>query len=398
MWYLHQLERESPADNVSRAFRLNGLLNVAALEKSLNTLVQRHEILRTTFAVNDHKPVQVVHPPSPLVLSIADLRQLQVAEQEETLRRLLLEDERRPVELDRGPLIRFGLIQTADDEHVFHLNMHNIVCDEGSARILFQELSSMYWAYSNNAHASIEKLPTQYSDYSVWQRDWLQGENLDTQLSYWRKQLADVISFNLPINRPRPAFQSDRGGKQFISIPRKICDQIESLSRQEGVTVFMTLLAAFQILLHRHTGQDDIPVGTPVAGRKRPETDGLIGLFVNTLVITADLTGNPTVKEFLARVRRVALDGYNHQDLPFERLVQELNPERDLSRNPLFQVMFAFHDSSEPSLKLPNIQVRHVPAASEIAKFDLSATVTEANGSPPSIVFLQDGPFQRRYD
>ena len=381
LWYLQQLEPASVAYSIPMAFRLNGLLNVAVLEQSLRSLVRRHQILCTTFSVQDHEPVQVVHPVSPLSLSITDLRPLQEPEQEETVRCLLLEEARRPFELDRGPLIRFGLIQTADEEHVFHLNMHNIVSDEGSARILFQELSSMYWAYSNNANPSLAKLPIQYADYAAWQRDWLQGENLETQLSYWRKQLADVTTVNLPIDRPRPAVQTDCGGKQSISISPAICDQLKSLSRQEGVTVFMTLLAAFQIYLHRYTGQDDVPVGTPIAGRTRPETDGLIGLFVNALVIRADLTGNPTAKEFLARVRRVVLDAYDHQDLPFARLIQELNPERDLSRNPLFQVMFAFHDSAGSYLKLPNLQVTPVCAASEIAKFDLSVTVTEANDS-----------------
>jgi len=377
LWFLQQLEPTSAAYSIPLAYRLCGLLDVTALRQSLDGVMRRHEILRTTFSVRDGEPVQIIHPALSLSLSIRDLRSLQKPQREESLQQVLLEDIRRPFDLDRGPLFRAGLIQTRDDEHVLLLNMHHIVSDEWSTRILFDELASLYRAYSNEAVPSLAELPIQYADYSVWQRDWLHGENLNTQLSYWKNRLDGVTAVNLPTDRPRPAIQTYSGSQYTIPISNQVCDQLKNLSRREGVTFFMTLLAAFHMFLHRYTGQDDVPVGTPIAGRTRLETEGLIGFFVNTLVMRPDLSGDPTAREFLARVRQVALAAYDHQDLPFERLVQELNPERDLSRSPLFQIMFAFQNDSENTFALSNLEVRRVPIACETVKVDLSVVVTE---------------------
>ena len=389
LWYLHELEPESPAYNVSMAFRVNGLLNVAALEQSLNSLAQRHEILRTTFSLRDGELVQLVHPASPLSLSITDLRHLREPEREEMLQRLLLEHARRPFELDCGPVFRVGLIQNKNDEHVFHLHMHHIVSDEWSTGVLFRELSILYEAYGSGKPNPLPELPIQYADYAVWQRDWLQGENLEKQLSYWRRQLSEMLTVELPIDRLRPAVQTYCGGKQMISVSPEVCHQLKSLSHQEGVTFFTTLLAAFQIYLHRYTGQDDVPVGTPIADRTSLETEGLIGFFLNTLVIRPDLTGNPTVREVLARVRRVTLDAYDHQGLPFERLVQELNPKRDPSRSPLFRILFVFHNAANSDFVLPNLHVSRVSLPSEVAKFDFQATLTERDDVFTNLVHLQ---------
>ena len=380
LWYLQQLDPASTAYNMHWAYRLRGSLNVAALEQGLNSLVRRHEILRTTFPLHNGEPVQRVHPALAVSLSMTSLL-LEEQGREEMVQRLLHEDARRSFELDRGPLIRAGLIRTRVNEHVFHLSMHHIVSDEWSMRILLRELAFYYAAHSQDTDTSLAELPIQYADYSVWQRDWLQGDNLEIELSYWRQQLDGVSPVDLPTDRPRPSVQTYFGAERAISISPQVCHQLKSLSRREGVTFFMTLLAAFQMFLHRYTGQADISVGTPIAGRTRQETEGLIGFFVNTLVLRADVTGNPTVKEFLHRVRRVALDAYEHQDLPFERLVQELNPKRDLSRNPVFQIMFALRNAPDSDLVLPNLRASHLAISTEVAKFDLSASVTDSSDS-----------------
>ncbi len=294
LWFLNQLEPSSRLYNISFAFRLSGLLNLAALEQSLNELVRRHETLRTTFSLSNEEPVQVVHPDAPLALSITDLRQLPEANREEAVQRLLLEQSGQPFLLDRGPLFRAGLIQTASDESVFYLNMHHIVSDGWSTGVLFGELSILYGAHCAGRPSNLPELLIQYADYAVWQREWLQGENLETQLSYWRKQLDGLLTLALPTDRVHPAVQTYRGSSQALNLSARLSEAIKSLSQREGGTLFMTLLAVFQVLLSRYTGQSDIAVGSPIAGRNRQETEGLIGFFVNTLVLRGDLSNNPT--------------------------------------------------------------------------------------------------------
>ena len=380
LWFLNQLEPSSRLYNISFAFRLSGLLNLAALEQSLNELVRRHETLRTTFSLSNEEPVQVVHPDAPLALSITDLRQLPEANREEAVQRLLLEQCGQPFLLDRGPLFRAGLIQTASDESVFYLNMHHIVSDGWSTGVLFGELSILYGAHCAGRPSNLPELLIQYADYAVWQREWLQGENLETQLSYWRKQLDGLLTLALPTDRVHPAVQTYRGSSQALNLSARLSEAIKSLSQREGGTLFMTLLAVFQVLLSRYTGQSDIAVGSPIAGRNRQETEGLIGFFVNTLVLRGDLSNNPTFTELLRQVRETTLQAYSHQDLPFEKLVEELNPERSLSISPLFQVMFALQNTADHPLELEQIVVSPVGETSSIAKFDLTLTMAEKGG------------------
>ena len=380
LWFLNQLEPSSRLYNISFAFRLSGLLNLAALEQSLNELVRRHETLRTTFSLSNEEPVQVVHPDAPLALSITDLRQLPEANREEAVQRLLLEQSGQPFLLDRGPLFRAGLIQTASDESVFYLNMHHIVSDGWSTGVLFGELSILYGAHCAGRPSNLPELLIQYADYAVWQREWLQGENLETQLSYWRKQLDGLLTLALPTDRAHPAVQTYRGSSQALNLSARLSEAIKSLSQREGGTLFMTLLAVFQVLLSRYTGQSDIAVGSPIAGRNRQETEGLIGFFVNTLVLRGDLSNNPTFRELLRQVRETTLQAYSHQDLPFEKLVEELNPERSLSISPLFQVMFALQNTADHPLELEQIVVSPVGETSSIAKFDLTLTMAEKDG------------------
>jgi len=369
LWFLHKLEPDSPAYNIPAAYRLKGDLNVAALEQSFNELIRRQEILRTTFLLIDGEPMQVVGPISALKLAIEDLRPLQETEWGDRLRRSLAEDATRPFKLDQGPLLRIALVQTADDEHILSLNMH-------------RELAIVYGAICKGEALSLPDLEIQYADYAIWQREWLQGDNLENQLSYWRNQLNGVPVLKLPTDRPRPPVQSYRGAKYSFDLSPDLSDQLEALSRQEGVTLFMALLAACQTLLYRYTRQDDISVGTPIAGRTKTETESLIGFFVNTLVLRANLSGEPTFRNLLARVRNVALEAYDHQDLPFEKLVQELNPDRTLSHTPLFQVMFTFQNASESVLDLPGLTVSRLEtSSSRIAKFDLAVSVQKNSKS-----------------
>ncbi len=380
LWFLHRLEPNSPAYNIPAAFRLNGPVDVAALERSFQEIVGRHEALRTTFSFLDGEPKQIIAPTAPS-MSIVDLRSLRESERESKLRRRLGTETKWCFDLEKGPLFRVSLFEINDEESVLLINMHHIISDGWSIPILFREIATCYEAYSHNRVVALPELPIQYADYAIWQRDSLQGDNLKAQLSFWRKHLEGLPALKLPIDRPRPAVQSYRGAKHSVTLSSTIGAQLKMLSRQEGVTLFMSVLAAFQAFLYRYTGQDDISVGTPIAGRTRRETEGLIGFFVNTLVLRTDLSGDPTFRELLARVRKVALDAYEHQDVPFEKLVKEFNPDRSLSQTPLFQVMFAFHDASESRLRLHGLAVTRLELPSEMAKFDLSAYVTEKENS-----------------
>ncbi len=312
-------------------------------------------------------------------MAIEDLRLLPETERGDKIRRLLAEDAARPFKLDQSPLLRVALLQPADDEHILSLAMHHIVADGWSMPILFRELAIVYGAICRGEAFSLPDLAIQYADYAIWQKEWLQGDHLERQLSYWRNQLNGAPVLKLPTDRARPTVQSDREAKYSFDLSSDVSDQLEGVSRQEGVTLFMALLAACQTLLYRYTGQDDISVGTPIAGRSRTATEGLIGFFVNTLVMRTNLSGVPTFRNLLARVRNVALEAYEHQELPFEKLVQDLNPDRTLSHTPLFQVMFTFQNVLEPILDLTGLAVSRLEMPlNRIAKFDLAVTVTQA--------------------
>ena len=392
LWFLNQLEPASAFYNVGEALRLEGDLDLAALEGALNEIVRRHEALRTTFAAVNGEPVQMVSPDLVLPLPVVDLREISRGDREAETQRLAREEFRRPFDLARGPLVRFKALCVGEQEHVLLLTMHHIVCDRWSMDMFFRELSTLYEGLRSRKRSSLPDLPIQYADYALWQREWLHTEEVQGQLGYWKEQLGgDLPVLDLPTDRPRPPVLTFRGASRSLSLPAALPDALDELSREHGVTLFMVLLAAFQALLHRYTGQDDVIVGCPIAGRNRVETEGLIGFFVNTLALRTDLSGNPTFAELLARVREVTLGAYAHQDLPFEKLVEELQPERDLSRTPLFQVAFGLQDTPSQSLEVSGLSSSRVPVDTETAKFDLTLFVRkEADGMQCTLEYSSD--------
>ena len=377
LWFLHQLEPDSPVYNQFNALRLRGRLNREALQKTLDSVIARHEALRTTFSSFEGKPAQVIHAPDNVELSVIDLLGDLIEHRQEALDRLMSEIIRRPFDLEKDWPLRTALIQLGTDEHVLLLVAHHIASDGWSNDILFRELSALYEAFCQGKRSPLEKLPVQYADYAVWQKEWLQGEILQQQLSYWKKQLEDISPLELPTDRPRPAVQGHLGRTKTFTFPQASAESLKALSRREGVTLFMTLLAAFQTLLHRYTAQDDIAVGCPIAGRNRMEFEGLIGFFVNTLVLRNDFSGNPMFRQFLARVKENALDAYAHQDIPFEKLVAELQPARDLSRNPFFQVLFQLRNYPARTVSAAGLNIEDYEFYSDIAKFDLSVALRD---------------------
>jgi hypothetical protein len=345
LWFLDQLDPGTPAYNIHSAVYLTGRLDVRVVERSLNEIVSRHEALRTTFASQEGGAVQLIAPFLDVSLPVVDLQKLSEVEREIEIQRLTEEESQWRFVLERGPLFRASLWRLGKERHILSLTVHHIVADGWSMRVLFRELGLLYEAFSAGKPSPLSELPVQYADFAVWQRQWLQGEELERLLSYWRDHLGGSLPvMELPTDHPRPAVQTFRGARQSVVLSRALSGFLRDLSRREGVTLFMVLLAAFKVLLHRYAGQAGIVVGTADAGRNRTEVEGLIGFFVNALVLRTDLSGNPTFRELLARVREVCLGAYAHQELPFERLVEELQPERDLSRTPLFQVLFNMHN------------------------------------------------------
>ncbi|MBA3354605.1 MAG: non-ribosomal peptide synthetase, partial [Pyrinomonadaceae bacterium] len=306
LWFLDQLEPESSFYNIPAAVRLTGPLNMAALKGSLNEIVRRHESLRTAFEIMNGEPAQVVVPTLDLALPMIDLGELPESRREAELRHLVIEEGRRLFNLARSPLVRARLLRLRDKEHVLLLTMHHIISDDWSIGVFFQELTALYEAYSMGKPSPLPELKVQYADYTVWQREWLRGERLERQLLYWKKQLSGSLPvLELPSDRPRPARQTFRGASQSLVLPNRLTAQLKTLSQRERVTLFMTLLAAFQTLLSRYTGQEDILVGSPIANRKGIETEALIGFFLNTLVLRTDLSGDPTFIELLGQVREI---------------------------------------------------------------------------------------------
>ena len=341
MWFIDQLEKGNSIYNRPVFIRIEGDLKAPVLEQCLNEIISRHEIFRTTFPAMNGQPLQVISPIQPLTLSVSDIGRLPAGERDDEVRRHATDEAALPFDLDRGPLVRARLLRVGEQEHLLLLTMHHIIFDGWSEGVLFQELSVLYESFSIGQSSPLSTLPIQYADFAVWQRQWLQGEISDTQLAYWKKQLSGASVLELPTDHPRPPVQTFRGSKQSFLMPKVLTERLKAFSREEGVTLFMTLLAAFQTLLHRYTGHDDIIVGSPIAGRNRMDVEVLIGFFVNTLMLRTDFSGDPTFRELLGRVRRTALEAYAHQDLPFEKLVEQLHPHRSLSHSPLFQVIFA---------------------------------------------------------
>ncbi len=378
LWFLQQLDPDNPTYNIPQVVMLSGELDVPALSRSLSEVVRRHEILRTTFALVDGDPVQVVNPPFALSLEPTDLRDLAPLEREAEVRRLSVAEANEPFDLTNGPLLRARLLRTGEHEHLALFTTHHIVSDEWSQGILIRELSVLYDAFVHGHPSPLFELTTQYGNFARWQREWLQGNELAAQLSYWTRQLAgDLPALQLPLDRPRPALQTFRGATASISVSENVAEPLRTLARDEDATLFITLLAAFKLLLHRYTGENDVLVGTPIAGRNRAEIESLIGFFVNTLVLRTDLSGDPSYREVLRRVRRTALDAYAHQDIPFEMLVRELQPERSLSHTPLFQVAFMLRTTGREAPRLSGIELRAMGSGAEVAKFDMTMIVED---------------------
>jgi amino acid adenylation domain-containing protein len=378
LWFLDRLEPGSSYYNIPSAVRLMGALDVTALERTLNEIVRRHEVLRTTFAEAGGRPVQVIAPEWQVPLPVVDLSDLPEAERESEAQRLAAGEAQQPFDLAHGPLLRATLLKLGTEEHTALFTVHHSVADGWSVGVLIREIATLYEAFSAGKPSPLPELSIQYADYAHWQREWLQGEMRDRQLAYWRRQLrGSPPVLELPTDHPRPAVQSSNGSHMWFRLPQELSDAVKTLSRQEGVTVFMTLLAAFQTLLYRYTGQEDICVGTPIANRNRAEIEGLVGFFVNTLVMRTDLSGQPSFREVLRRVREVALGAYAHQDLPFEVLVEALQPQRDLSHTPLFQVMFVLDNTPRTPIELPGLSLSPLEAESGTAQFDFTLSMSE---------------------
>lgn len=378
LWFLDQLQPNQPLYNEAYAFRLEGSLNVTALTQSLNEIVCRHEVLRVNFTTIDRQPFQIISPILTLALPIVDLQLLSKDKLKAEVQRLVTEEQARPFDLANDPLVRVTLLQLDEAQYVLLFTMHHIVCDQWSFGVIIREIVALYKAFFRDKPSSLPKLPIQYIDFAIWQRQWLQGEVLEAQVSYWKQQLSGAPALlELPTDHPRPPIQTNRGAKQSLVLSKSLAEALRVLSQQEKATLFMTLLAAFQTLLYRYTSQDDIVVGTTISGRNRAEIEGLIGFFVNTLVIRTDLSGTPSFREILNRIREVALGAYTNQDLPFEQLVEKLQPKRNLSHTPLFQVMFQLHNTPTTTLELPGLTLSPLEFDKETAKFDLTLSMVE---------------------
>ncbi len=381
LWFLDQLEGGSAIYNIPLALRLTGFIHVPALEQAIGEIVQRHEILRTTFVMVDGVPVQIITPTPTVFLSVVDLQTLPEGEQSTEVRRLATQEAERPFDLTKGPLLRITLLQLGEKSHVLLLVMHHIISDGWSLGIFIRELSALYEAFSTAAPSPLPALPVQYSDFSVWQRQWLSGEVLKNQLNYWQQQLAEApLLLELPTDRLRPPVQTFRGSVERFDLNANLTQKLKSLSQQSGVTLFMTLLAAFVTLLGRYSNQEDIVVGSPIANRNRAEVEGLIGFFANTLALRIKVSGDPTFRELLDQVRKVTMEAYAYQDLPFEKLVEALQPERTLSHNPLVQVVFALQNAPIPSLELPGLSLSPLEFDFGMVRFDLELHLWEVAG------------------
>jgi len=378
LWLLNQLEPGTATYNIPRWYRLKGNLNLAVFEQSLSEIVRRHEVLRAYFLTMDGRPVQKIAPPEPFQVPVVDLQALPEMERQMEAERIAFVDARQPFDLGKAPLMRATLLKEAPEEQILLLNMYHIAFDAWSFGIFMQEMSVLYGAFLNGKPSPLPELPIQYVDFAAWQREWLQGKVLQTQLDYWKERLSGSLPvLELPTDRPRPAVQTSNGGDVSFAFSKQLTEALRSLSQREDVTLFVTLLAAFNVLLLRYTGQEDLLVGTPIANRNRAEIEGLIGFFVNTLVMRSDLSGNPSFRELLGRVQETALGAYAHQDLPFEKLVEELNPERDLSRSPIIQVLLSLQNTPMRPLELSGLEARRLTADSGTSKFDLSLYAIE---------------------
>ncbi len=380
LWFLNQLEGSSATYNMPGAIRITGNLDINALQQALSEIVRRHEILRTSFPTVDGTPIQVIDPQATLNIKVVDLQQLEVTERETILQQQVQLEAITPFDLESAPLIRCSLWKLDATEYVLLLNMHHIVSDGWSMGIFIQELSSLYQTFTAGEPSPLAELPLQYADFALWQRQWLRGEVLETQLNYWQQQLDGAPELlQLPTDRPRPTVQTYRGATQTFTLNTDLTEKLQTLSRNSGTTLFMTLQAAFATLLYRYSGQSDILMGSPIANRNRSEIESLIGFFVNTLVLRTRLEDNPSFEQLLGQVRETTLKAYEHQDVPFEQVVEALKPQRSLSHSPLFQVMFVLQNAPMGELELPGCTWCELHPESTIAKFDLTLSMSETD-------------------
>ena len=379
LWFLEQLGLIGSAYNISTSMGFAADVHVEALRRSLQELIRRHESLRTRFETAGGHAVQVIDPPGEFELEIRELPALRGADERSAVQRLIQEHATHTFDLAKGPLFKVSLLKTSEQAHVLLLVMHHIVSDGWSMGVMVRELSMLYNAFTRGLSSPLAELPLQYVDYALWQRQWLQEEELDRQLQYWKAKLQGAPPIlDLPTDRVRPRVPSFRGAVLPFGLSRELSGALSELSRREGVTLYMLLLAGFQVLLSRYSGQEDIVVGSPIAGRTHPQIEGLIGFFLNTLVMRTDLSGNPSFRELLQRVKEVALGAYAHQDLPFEKLVADLQPERNLSSHPLFQVMLVLQNLPRERLDVPKLGLRMPGSEHVSAKFDLSLRLSES--------------------
>ena len=378
LWFLHRLAPESHAYNIPNAVHASGPLNLPALEQSINEIRRRHEVLRTTFTAQEGKPMQVIAPPEMLSLPLIDLSGLLVPSRETHARALVGAESCRPFNLTDEPALRVNLLRLGAHAHIILFTMHHIASDSWSMSVLVREVAALYDAYSNGEPSPLPELPIQYADFAVWQRQWFQGDELENQQAYWKRQLSGAPPFlELRTDRPRPAKQTFQGALHSLALSKDLSVALQTLSNKLGVTLFMTLLAGFNLLLHYLTNQDDIVVGTDVANRGRIETESLIGFFVNQLVLRTNISGNPTFQELLARVREVTLGAYANQVLPFEKLVEILNPDRSLMHSPLFQVKLILNNAPTGVLDLPHLKLGSLNGERTTAQLDITLPLWE---------------------
>ncbi|MBD2493308.1 non-ribosomal peptide synthetase [Nostoc sp. FACHB-280] len=378
LWFIDQLEDKNCVYNVPFFWQIEGLLDINALEKAILEIVQRHEVLRTSFSMVDESPIQVIHAHPQVQMQVLDWRQVQETEQLSKTQHLATTELQQPFDLSNPPLLRVKLLKLAEKSHLLLLVIHHIVCDGWSMDIFRQELFNLYKAFCAGESSPLPALSLQYADFAHWQRQYLQGEVLQNQLNYWRKQLADVPPLlELPTDHQRPSVQSFRGSSEFLAISQELTQKLKRLSQESGTTLFMTLLAVFALLLSRYSGQKDIVVGSAIANRNRREIEPLIGFFVNTLALRTNLEGNPSFLELLQRVKQVTLDAYDHQDLPFEKLVDELGLERSLAHHPLFQVAFGLQSGTPKQLEIPGLTLTRFEWENTTTLFDLSLIFRE---------------------
>ncbi|HST59365.1 MAG TPA: amino acid adenylation domain-containing protein, partial [Longimicrobium sp.] len=392
LWFLDRLEPGSTAYNIPLAWRLDGALDEAALERALGEIVRRHEALRTVFREGDGGAAQVVEPFTGFALPVDDLSALPPAEREAAVERRTAEDAARPFDLGTGPLFRAALLRLGAQEHALLVCIHHIVSDAWSFGVLMRELSALYAAFARGDESPLAPLPVQYADFAAWQRHVLGGEALEGELAWWRERLAGAPALlELPADRPRPAVQSHRGATERVQLPVELLTSLQALGRGEGATLFMVLLSAFQVLLGKYSGSEDVVVGSPIAGRGRREVEELIGFFLNTLALRTELGGDPSFRQVLERVRETTLGAFEHQGVPFERLVEELQPERSLSHSPLFQVMFVLQETDQPFGGLAGLKVRGAGAETATSKFDLTlALATHSGGISAGLEYSTD--------